>query len=680
VLGEKKLLELVYAASRTLAQARTAAAGLGGLLATLAENLGCEVGLGWRLDAATDTLKLAAATPCAAPALVALVEAAAQVRLARGQGLAGAAWESLSPFLAGDAEGGPGSPPPHLPALRACQLGSWLLVPVQLEGQLLAVVELGGSQPSAPAPGLLPTLEAIATQLAQFLEREAARERARAALEAAESERAWLYSLLMQAPFPLLITRGPEHRIELVNPGFAAVLGPDPVGRPLSEAHGTLCTPEAQRLQQQAYDTGETTQLPEFPAPRGPGQPPRYSTSVWTPLRDQQGRVSGMMSLNIDVTAQVQARQRAEELAREVEQQRHWLETILEHLPEPLGLFDASDGTALFANAAARAIGFRKEDWSPEKAPAWRARYPMTDASGQAQSPDRMPLARAVRGEEVTGEAMHWQSPHGPLDLLVSGRRVPAMFGHPPTVVIAAVDVTRLREVEAELQRQLDMRDDFLSTAAHELRTPLTPLLLHVQNLLEGLSGPVPITPQLLAEKLGITERQVVRIGHLVEGLLDVTRLRAGRLQLDLRPGVDLAEVTEEVIERLASQAQRAGSVIERRLEPVRGRWDRLRLEGVVENLLSNALKYGAGQPVSVEVRAAGDQATLRVVDRGIGIDPSAHERIFERFERAVSARHYGGLGVGLWIVRNVVTAMRGTVAVHSQPGHGATFEVALPL
>jgi signal transduction histidine kinase len=109
------------------------------------------------------------------------------------------------------------------------------------------------------------------------------------------------------------------------------------------------------------------------------------------------------------------------------------------------------------------------------------------------------------------------------------------------------------------------------------------------------------------------------------------------------------------------------------------GGWDRLRLEQITTNLLSNAIKYGPGKPIEITLAGDEQRATLRVRDQGIGIAAEDHGRIFERFERAVSPRRYGGFGLGLWIVRRVADALGGTIDVESRPGAGATFTVTLP-
>ena len=164
--------------------------------------------------------------------------------------------------------------------------------------------------------------------------------------------------------------------------------------------------------------------------------------------------------------------------------------------------------------------------------------------------------------------------------------------------------------------------------------------------------------------------------------LLDVSRIRAGRLQLDLEPA-DLVDVVRDVGERFrdASGVARAGCEVRMELpDCVIGRWDRTRLEQIVENLLSNAVKYGAGKPVTVKLACSASSAVLTVVDHGIGISSEDRARIFERFERAVSARHFGGMGVGLYVVRQVVQALGGTVDVESEPAGGSQFIVTLPL
>lgn len=234
-------------------------------------------------------------------------------------------------------------------------------------------------------------------------------------------------------------------------------------------------------------------------------------------------------------------------------------------------------------------------------------------------------------------------------------------------------DVTRLKAVEADLRAAVQVRDDFLQIASHELNTPLTPLGLKLERMRRrGVTG----SAEELERDLSMAIAQYRRLGALVNELLDVTRLSQGRLELS-RKKVDLAAIARAVAETFAAH-HRADVLVEGERE-LPGEWDPVRLEQIVENLLSNALKYGQGKPVRVVLSRAGGRARLDVIDQGIGIEPDALERIFDKFERAPSGRAFGGLGLGLYIVKELVVQHGGEVRVKSAPGEGSTFTVELP-
>ncbi|WP_441292538.1 AAA family ATPase [Sorangium sp. KYC3313] len=242
-----------------------------------------------------------------------------------------------------------------------------------------------------------------------------------------------------------------------------------------------------------------------------------------------------------------------------------------------------------------------------------------------------------------------------------------------------ALDNSRLF---AEAQEAIERRDEFLLVASHELKTPLTSLKMQAHllaRLLPRLQR-AEVAPERIDAALQVLDRQIARLAHLVNELLDVTRLNAGRLTLARAP-LDLAALTREVVERMHQQLTDARCRTQLALEgPVIGDWDASRMEQVLINLLSNAIKYGAGAPIHVVVRGLEGRALLVVRDHGIGVAQADQARIFERFERAVSVRNFGGLGLGLYIVRWIVTSHGGTIRVESAPGAGATFIVELPL
>jgi PAS domain S-box-containing protein len=246
-------------------------------------------------------------------------------------------------------------------------------------------------------------------------------------------------------------------------------------------------------------------------------------------------------------------------------------------------------------------------------------------------------------------------------------------------------DISQRKQAEEErlrlfrAQEAVRARDEFLSIASHELKTPIAALKLQAQAIQRATrkagNEPVPSTGPRIEAML----RQAERLTRLIEGLLDITRITSGRFSLR-REEVDLAEVVREAAARWSDPLAKAHCELRLSIEgPQIGSWDHARLEQIAEHLLANAVKYGAGKPVDVMVE--GDEARARLVvrDQGIGIDTRDLERIFERFERAVSSRHYGGFGLGLWIVRQIVEAHGGQIKVVSQPGQGSTFEILLP-
>jgi PAS domain S-box-containing protein len=225
-----------------------------------------------------------------------------------------------------------------------------------------------------------------------------------------------------------------------------------------------------------------------------------------------------------------------------------------------------------------------------------------------------------------------------------------------------------------EAREAVRSRDEFLAVASHEIRGPVTSLHLAVQMLRRG-----SVPPDAQPTTLALIEREDRRLNRFVDELLELSRIRSGIFQFDLED-VDLAEVVTEVTNRLQPEFARAGSLLTVEIEQaVRGEWDRSRLDQLVTNLLSNAAKFGLGKPIRVGVSSDDGNARLTVRDEGIGIPQEARERIFRPFERGVPARHYGGLGLGLYIVKNIVEGLGGSVRVDSTPGAGSTFTVELP-
>jgi signal transduction histidine kinase len=227
------------------------------------------------------------------------------------------------------------------------------------------------------------------------------------------------------------------------------------------------------------------------------------------------------------------------------------------------------------------------------------------------------------------------------------------------------------------------VRDEFISIASHELKTPLTSLKLHTQINLRYIHDPGnesgPGLPERFHKFVRVSAQQVDRLARLVEDMLDVSRISSGKLVL-AKSAVDLPELLREVADRLAPQIAAAGCTLSLSAGvPVRGTWDRYRIEQVIINLITNAIRYGKGKPISVSLTEEEGAAVLKVKDEGVGIAPEDQERIFERFERAQTGRNIDGLGLGLYICHQIVQSHGGSIGVTSAPEQGAEFTVRLP-
>ncbi len=242
-----------------------------------------------------------------------------------------------------------------------------------------------------------------------------------------------------------------------------------------------------------------------------------------------------------------------------------------------------------------------------------------------------------------------------------------------------AVDNARLYQ---EAQEAVRARDEFLSIASHELKTPLTSILLQLQTILKKIqqkSQEKPSVEQVVA-LLQNTEHQSKRLSKLINDLLNVSLVSTGRLQLEKERG-NLSDTVKDVVKQyVISEKYAKSKVYVKTNGPLQGSFDKVRMEQVVSNLLSNALKYGKGNPVTIKTKKVDTKAQVTVKDEGIGIKPEVQATIFDRFKRGVSGKDYKGLGVGLYISKQIIEAHGGNIKLKSKEGKGTTFTIELPL
>ncbi|MFZ1122015.1 MAG: PAS domain-containing sensor histidine kinase [Candidatus Binataceae bacterium] len=324
------------------------------------------------------------------------------------------------------------------------------------------------------------------------------------------------------------------------------------------------------------------------------------------------------------------------------------------------------DGTILYCNAAfARLIECPLD------------RIMGRDLSEFVPAEEREVLERLIRRG-------HHDAVRAELSILAtSGRSLPTQVSlnpinleEGPSIGVIVTDLSERKRHE-QAEAAVRMRDEFLAIASHELRTPLTTLVLSLAVVEhDRMKGDL----EQIHRSLRRAQKQAERMGHLVDRMLDVSQIASGKLKLELAP-CDLSDVVKDVAERLSEEASNAACELRPTLSSgIVGQWDKFRLDEALSNVLSNAIKYGAGHPIDIQLQARDEKAVLVVEDRGIGIAPDDLCRIFGRFERTIASKNYGGLGLGLYITRQIIEQQGGSIRAENRSHGGARFVIELPL
>lgn len=387
------------------------------------------------------------------------------------------------------------------------------------------------------------------------------------------------------------------------------------------------------------------------------------------PIVSDAGELLGGVAVNVDITARKRIEADERKARADAERSLAMLDALFDGAPVGFAFFDREfrcvrlNGTlaAMTGRPAAEHVGRTVAELLPEVREALEPMLRRVIESGEGVRAVEFASATPARPDELR-------------DWVMDAYPVRLPDGTVGGVGLSIVEVTALK-------RALRARDEFIAVASHDLRSPLTSLKLQLQTLTRraGAAGVRELPTEWLQPRLDRMTRQLERVGTLLDDLLDVSRLQAGRLALVVEE-VDLAALVREVAAQHLELL--AGSGCELRLDargPLVGRWDPLRLEQVVSNLITNAAKYGSGRPVEIRVAAVESNAVLSVRDHGVGIAPEDQPRIFEQFSRVGDRGAFTGTGLGLWIVNRIVTALGGRIRVDSTPGEGSTFTVELP-
>jgi PAS domain S-box-containing protein len=412
---------------------------------------------------------------------------------------------------------------------------------------------------------------------------------------------------------------------------------------------------------------GQASEVPAFVVRPSLSSP---SHRLWIgayiyPVKDDLGEVREVALIFKDVTAAVFARQ-------QIEQSEERFRTLAESLPQMV--WTASpDGSCVYFNSrwseylgASRAIGC---DWL-------EAIHP--DDSGNVTER----FARSLRTGEPYELQYRLQRKDGKYRwFLARGLPIRDETGDIQRWIGTATDITEQMETQDKLKKAIQARDEFLSIASHELRTPVTSMVLNAQMLRRQLRKPgtPQPSPEQLMRVVEQAERSLDRLRRLIEEMLDLSRINLGSFKLKFAAN-DLVAVVADALEGLEPLLTTAGCTVTLEApQRVTAVCDRYRIEQAFSNLVTNSLRYAPGKPIRVFVGTEGAAAVIRVTDEGIGIAPGDQNRIFERFERAVSANEVSGLGLGLYLSREILRAHGGSISLQSTPSQGSTFTLHWP-
>ena len=483
-----------------------------------------------------------------------------------------------------------------------------------------------------------------------------------------ETERFRLYEALRHAPARVGMLLGPDLRFAIVSPAQLAEMGlteKDVIGKRFADIDPE---PGHRAVLEQVFRTGDPHVARESQTKvrlSTGATVDGYFDSTIVATRDASGAIDGVIYFAADVTDLVLGRKRVEELAAAVAGERDELQHIVNELPE--GVIVMRRDGAVTRNRVADELLGRPFTGDQDAA---RSDYLPRRPDGRPYEIRDVPINRALAGESVRGEEMLLHNPqrNEDLNILVSAAPV-RRDGEIVAGVSVFQDITQLRAFERQ-------RTEFFSMASHEIRTPVTAILLQLDLALRQISrGDSSNTEEMLRK----AKQRTKALTALINDLLDMSRLDVGKFALDLAD-LDLATVIRRAAEDYPTDENhpiriiRSGGSL-----PVRG--DGRRLVEVLENLLSNAVKYSPqGGAVTVEIGRERDNAVIRVRDEGLGVPEEERGQIFERFFRASVAKPYGGVGLGLYISKEIVNRMGGDIVLESSGGKGSVFRVSLPL
>ncbi len=517
-----------------------------------------------------------------------------------------------------------------------------------------------------------------------------------------ESERVRLSEMAELAPFYILVLRGPALLVEAFNPGYGNLLeGRVMQGRPLDEVfdHFWEGGPEVVRLAHEAFLHDEVRTTPPLPTslPGTRSTPSIEGYLVYTivPSHDASGRASGVIIYATDET---------EQRAKAAEEQRQRLKLVIDNASSAaLALYDAQTSELLVGSPRYLGIVSQVHNLQPDT---------LTNRTFQ----DIALVSSTQEAATLWNEVLETRSPGRLSEVCVKAPEngeesiwnwmlTPIMDTELPNAVrfmlVSAVEITEEVQARQEVERLNQMKDEFLSLASHELRTPLTAIQGQAERILRRLEHALPaesqtagnatmesqtkapLTVEQQAQSLQSIIQQTRRMSRLINEMRDLTRIRGELFQLENQENVNIVELVKHVIEQQEAVSGRRIK-LESSEESITSTWDETRIEQVLHNLISNAIKYSPPDtPVTIGIERHVGEAIIMVRDEGFGISQEQQTHIFDRFYRVENTGkqpHVEGLGLGLYIASEIIRLQGGRLWLESKDGQGSTFYFSLPL
>jgi PAS domain S-box-containing protein len=660
---------LQYAVSQVLAEAPTLADAAPRILQVIGESLEWEYGALWTVDQRANVLVCVSTWHISARTFAAFEASTRQRTLGPAIGLPGRIWTQREPIWIADVVVDANFP--RAAIARAEGLHTAFGFPIRFERDILGVIEFFSDGIHAPDPDLLQLVAALGTQIGQFMERMQVEEQLR------HSEQA-LTDFFENASVGLHWA-GPDGRILRANRAELELLGytsEEYIGHHIAEFHvdQELIADVLKRLAQNETLRDYEARL------RCKDGSIRYvlitSNVLW-----EDGQFIHTRCFTRDITV----RKQAEAALRASEERFRALANVV-----PTIVWTADpDGTITFANDQ----WFRYCGLTPEQnARNWPQLVLHPDDQERCRAEWTRALQRGtdyeieVRNRRYDGEYRWFLTRAVPVR--DAEGRITAWFGTTTDIhdrKLAEEERVQLLERErtarGEAQDAVRLRDVFLSVASHELKTPLTSLLGQAQLLLRRARHDGTMREREM-HSINVIATQASRLNRMILALLDVSRLETGQLSIERAP-LDLGALARQVVAEVQPTLEKHTVTYRGPTVPVIIEGDALRLEQVLQNLVQNAIKYSLQDGyITVQVIQRGAIASVAVIDEGIGIPQDALPRLFSRFYRAsnAEAQHIAGMGIGLFVVKEIVSMHGGTVEVESTEGQGSTFTICLPV